>query len=263
VKLSVTVQRRGAKEEFAVYPVGDKDFQTLPMPDPLVISETKDAVRILTMNRADKRNALDTSLTVALIAAMEAAEADAGINVVTVSGAGSAFCAGADLKEFEDPGDPGHEERAALYARLYDFIPQMTKPVIAAANGFALGGGCALLLSCDMAIAAPDASFGYPEIRYGMVGRGVLPPLVRAVGAKPAFDLLASGRRIDAAEALRLGLVSRIAPDGALDEFVQDIAAEMAAYPPDAVAATKKHLLTVADMNLADGLDYVRTRIKI
>lgn len=235
------------------------------MSDPLVLSEQRDGVLALQMNRGDKRNALNTALTAALFGAMQAAEASADVRVVTLTGIGPAFSAGADLKEFDgvDDGGTGNEKRTALYSALYDFIPTMTKPVIAAVNGYALGGGCALLLSCDMAIAGSDASFGYPEIRFGMVGRSVLPPLVRAVGAKAAFDLLASGRRIDAEEALRLGMVSRIVPGDDLSGVLGEVAAEIAGYPPEAVAATKHHLLQVADMNLADGLDYVRTKINV
>jgi enoyl-CoA hydratase/carnithine racemase len=230
---------------------------------PLVLSKTSDSVCTIIMNRSEKRNALNTALTEELITALEKADADRNIKVVILTGEGAAFCAGADLREFGDQDTSSHEFRTELYSRLYDFLPEMRKPVIAAVNGFALGGGCALLLSCDMAIAASSASFGYPEIAFGMVGRGVLPPLIRAVGPKAAFDLLVSGRRIGAEEGLRLGMISRICDQHDFLSFVQNIAAEIALFPLEAVAATKKHVLKVSDMNLSDGLDYVRSQIKV
>jgi enoyl-CoA hydratase/carnithine racemase len=137
-------------------------------------------------------------------------------------------------------------------------VPGMTKPVIAAVNGLALGGGCGLVVSCDMALASETASFSYPELKHGMVPAGVLPALARQVGRKAAFDLMGTGRTFDAVEADRLGIISRIvAPDRLLDE-VMEVAHTMAGYSVEAMSGLKRLLDRVVDLPLAEGLAFVR-----
>lgn len=226
-----------------------------------MLSERSDAVLVLTLNRPDKMNALNLALSEALVQAFEAADADAGVRALVLTGKGRAFCAGADLKEFSDenPADePLAERRSLAMRRLYRLIPALRKPVVAAVNGFALGGGCALALACDMALADEGAKLGYPELKYGMVAAGVMPSLVHQVGGRAAFDLMLTARTIDAAEALGLGMINRVVAAGdALKEAVE-VAGIMAAYDADAVAATKKMVHALADLSLRDGLDYVQ-----
>jgi enoyl-CoA hydratase/carnithine racemase len=216
-----------------------------------------DGVLVLTMNRPDKRNALNLALIEALIAALEEADKSAAARAIVLTGAGPAFCAGADMKEFADAearASAPSVRRSDLMSRLFGMIPAMTTPVIAAVNGFALGGGCALMLGCDMAVAADGASFGYPELRHGMAAGGVMPSLVRLVGTRTAFDLVATARTLDADEALRLNLVNRVvAAEGLIDEAIS-IAAVLAGYPPGAVATTKRVLHETATLSVVDGL---------
>ena len=227
------------------------------MSDPVLLQQRHDAVLLLTLNRPDKLNALDLALTDALVSAFDVAEADPTVRAVVVTGAGRAFCAGADLKEFRDSTDDKSaalaSRRSSLFARLYKMIPGLSKPVVAAVNGLALGGGCALVVACDMAIATENATFGYPEIKLGVVPAGIMPPLVRQVGAKATFDLIGTGRTVDAAEALRLGLVNRMVADEAVVDEALAVAGLMAGYAPDAVAEIKRLAFQGIDLPLPHG----------
>jgi len=142
-------------------------------------------VRVLRMNRPTKRNALNNALTRGLVEALAAAEADDGVHCIVLTGNGPAFCAGADIGEFKDlTPDQMHrvEERAELTMQLHLSVSRMTKPVIAAVNGFAMGGGAGLALACDLALAARSARIGYPEVKHGIVAAIVLPNLTRQIG---------------------------------------------------------------------------------
>jgi enoyl-CoA hydratase/carnithine racemase len=181
--------------------------------------DTIGAVRLLTLNRSDKLNAMDTALIDALIAALRSADADAAVGAIVLAGAGRAFSAGADIAEFKDlPPEQRHrvEHRGALTASLQLFWPGLSRPVIAATQGHVLGGGCALALACDMVVAAESSRFGYPEVKRGILASSVTPNLARQVGTKAAFELLvrkspadASGRAIPGTEtATTLGFPS-------------------------------------------------------
>jgi len=210
--------------------------------DPVLLSARAGAVLTLTLNRPGARNALNLALIEALNDALDGADADGGIAAVVLAGNDKAFCAGADLKEFAGAGADAalQRRRSDGMARLFARPEKMATPVIAAIDGFALGGGCALALGCDMAVASPAARFGYPEIRVGMVPVGVVPALVRRVGRAAAFDLVATGRAVGADEALRLGIVQRLAgPDGAVAEAVA-IAGTLAEHGAGAVATAKR-----------------------
>ena len=226
-----------------------------------VLQEHLDGVLLLTLNRPDKLNALNLALTEALVTALDEADADDDVRVIVVTGTGRAFSAGADLKEFKDKtpdNAAANQRRSDLFARLNGMVPQMRKPVIAAVNGLALGGGCGLVVSCDMAVASDAATFSYPELKHGMVPAGVLPGLARQVGRKAAFDLMGTGRTFDAAEAVRLGVVSRsVAADRLLDE-VMSVARTMAGYSTEAMSGLKRLLDRVVDLPLADGLTFVK-----
>jgi enoyl-CoA hydratase/carnithine racemase len=226
-----------------------------------VLQEHHDGVLLLTLNRPEKLNALNLALADGLVTALDAAEADDAVRAIVLTGAGRAFSAGADLKEFKDKTLENvalARRRSGLYARLNGMVPGMSKPVIAAVNGLALGGGCGLVVSCDMALASGTATFSYPELKHGMVPAGVLPPLARQVGRKAAFDLMATGRTFDAHEAARLGIISRIVAADRLLDDVMDVAHTMAGYSREAMAGLKRLLDRVVDLPLADGLAFVR-----
>lgn len=227
----------------------------------VLLSALGEGVLVLTMNRPDKRNALNLALMEALVAALGEADKSDAARAIVLTGAGKAFSAGADLKEFPDPAARASEpsaRRSDLMGHLFAMIPAMSTPVIAAVNGFALGGGAALMLACDMAVAAEGASFGYPELTHGMAAGGVMPSLVRLVGTRTAFDLVGTARRVDAGEALRLNLVDRVVPGDRLIDEATSIAAVLAGYPPGAMAATKKALHETATLPVADGIAHAR-----
>jgi len=226
-----------------------------------VLQERRDAVLLLTLNRSDKLNALNLALAEALVAALDAAEEDEAVRVIVLTGAGRAFSAGADLKEFKEKTPEtaaANRRRSQMFTRLNGMVPGMSKPVVAAVNGLALGGGCGLVVSCDMALASETASFSYPELKHGMVPAGVLPALARQVGRKAAFDLMGTGRTFDAHEAARLGIVSRVVAADRLQDEVMTVAGLMAGYSREAMSGLKRLLDRVVDMPLADGLAFVR-----
>src|ERR1700694_6016490 len=168
-----------------------------------LLVENRGAVRILTLNRPEKRNALNTELTKALLDAMRAADADESVACIVLTGAGPGFCAGADLAEFKGLKDPqAAETRAELTMQLHLVFSRISKPVICAINGAAMGGGAGLAIAGDLAVMAEGAKLGYPETKHGIVAPIVLGNLVPQVGRKAAFELVATGEPIDAARAL-------------------------------------------------------------
>ena len=183
------------------------------MTDPLVRYESRPPAVLLTLNRPDKRNALSRDLIAALTAAFERARDDASARCVLLTGAGPAFCAGMDLAELSATVDA---DRATIWndavnlARLFDLIYTLPKPTIAVVNGAAVAGGAGLVTVCDLAVAVPTAKFGYPEVRRGLVAAMVMPHLLRHVGERIARWLLLTGELIDAATALRVGLINEV-----------------------------------------------------
>lgn len=226
------------------------------MSEVLAIRDTG-SVRVLTMNRPDKLNALNFELTEALVEALESADADDGVRAVVLTGEGRGFCAGADTSEFRTltPDNAGRvEERSRLTGRLHAVIPQMSTPVIGAINGFAMGGGAGLALACDYVVADENAIFAYPEVKHGIVAAIVMASLVKHVGRKAAFGLVTTGRKVDATEALELGLASECVSAGTAVARASELAQEMAAFSPVALSASKRLLYAVADIPLLDGI---------
>ena len=224
-----------------------------------LLIETRGAVRILTMNRPEKRNALNTELTRALLEALRAADADEAVGVVVLTGAGPGFCAGADLAEFRELSDPkAAEARAELTMNLHLVFSRMRVPVIAAINGAAMGGGAGLAIAGDLAVMAEGAKIGYPETRHGIVAAIVLANLVRQVGRKAAFELVALAEPVDARHALALGMVNRVVPPELLMEEAMLLAEKLAAVRRPAMAATKRLFHQAADLPLADALEAAR-----
>ncbi len=221
------------------------------MSEPVLLSETQGAVRVLRLNRPDKLNALDTALTQALLDALEVADADEAVRAVVLTGEGRAFCAGADLAEFRDL-TPEHGQRVArradLTSRCQSAAQRMSKPVVAAVQGAAVGGGAGLAIGCDMAVAATDLKFGYPELRHSIVPALVMTGLVRQLGRKTAFELISLGRLLGAEEAVALGLFNRAVPPDEVEAAALEIAGRWAAANPQAMAAAKSLFYRVADL---------------
>jgi len=223
----------------------------------VVLRDTRDGVQTLTLNRPDKLNALNFALTEGLVQALKEADADPSVRVVIVTGAGRGFCAGADTREFAvltPDNQPLVERRAALTTELQGLVKQMSKPVIAAVNGYAMGGGSGLALSCDLALAGESARFGYPEVKHGIVAAIVMAGLVEHVGRKAAFDLVATGRTLDAHEARQLGMVNRVVADADLLDEARALARQIAAHPVQAMQATKGIFHRVTELPFSEGL---------
>ncbi len=221
----------------------------------LVLQDTRGAVRILTLNRPDKRNALNGALRCSLLGALDAAARDAAIRAIVLTGAGDkAFVAGADISEFEGR-SPVDQYRVMKQPTVFDAVERIAKPVIAAINGFCLGGGMELALACDIRIASTGARFGQPEVNLGIIpGGGGTQRLPRIVGLGAASRLILTGDLIDAQEALRLRLVEEVmAPDALMARAVA-IAETIAAKSPVAVAAAKEATRAAVSLPLEEGL---------
>jgi enoyl-CoA hydratase/carnithine racemase len=216
------------------------------------------AVRVLTMNRPEKRNALNLALSEALFDALRDADKADGVRAIVLTGAGPAFCAGADLSEFAALTSANAElveRRADITAKLHGVFSQLTKPVVTAINGAAMGGGAGLAVAADIAVMSATAKLGYPEVKHGIVASVVMANLVRQAGRKAAFELVATGAAIDAARALELGLVNRaVAPQMLMHEAMQ-YAHTMAAVAPQAMAATKTLFYRVAELPFDQALE--------
>ncbi|MBL8688490.1 MAG: enoyl-CoA hydratase/isomerase family protein [Rhodospirillaceae bacterium] len=196
------------------------------------------AVATILLDRPDQRNALDMQMCIDLEAAARQSEAAAEVRVVVIRGAGPAFCAGADLKERRTMTEDRVRERRRRAFAAYAAIEALTKPVIAVVHGAAYGSGAEIATACDFAIAGSAATFCYPEATRGTVG--ATQRLPRIVGTRMAKDLMLTGRVIDAAEALRIGLVTRVISDADLAATVDEVTATIAKAPPLALKLAKR-----------------------
>ena len=211
--------------------------------DSLAVLEVRGGVGIVTLNRPHKRNALSSGLVAALSRALARADDDPEVRVVALRGAGPDFCAGADLSEIAASQQQGPEAGLADARRLGEVfvrIHRMDKPVVALVRGKALGGGCGLATVCDIVLAHEDAIFGYPEVHLGFVPALVMAPLRRRVRESAAFELVMRGHRIGAAEAVALGLATRLLPGDDFDSAAGEYLRELASRPATAVALTKR-----------------------
>ena len=221
-----------------------------------LLIENRGPVRILTMNRPEKRNALNSELTQGLLDALRAADADDSVGAIVLTGAGQGFCAGADLSEFKELGAGlAAEDRAELTMRVHLTFTQIKKPIVAAINGHAMGGGAGLAIASDLAVMAESAKLGYPEPKHGIVAAIVMANLVRQVGRKAAFELVSLGEPVEAREALRLGMVNRVVPLQDLMGHAVSIAEKLAAVKREAMAETKRLFHEVADLPLPAALE--------
>lgn len=223
-----------------------------------VLCSRSGRVATLTLNRPRQLNALNDALMDALGAALLAADADADIGAIIITGSERAFAAGADIAAMR--GWSYADVFASDYVtRNWETIRRVRKPVIAAVAGHALGGGCELALACDLIIAADSARFGLPELRLGVIpGAGGTQRLPRAIGKARAMDLCLSARTIDAAEAERIGLISRLVPAERLQTEAAAVAASIAAQPPLATIALKEAINRAYESPLSEGLLFER-----
>jgi enoyl-CoA hydratase len=221
------------------------------MADDIVLYEVDEKVGIITLNRPDKLNAISHDLQHALTAAFAKADADPATSVVLLRAEGRSFCAGYDIGAKPEGADDWRSDPTKAHAHLapqleFEMTPWlMRKPVIASVQGHALGGGCELVMLCDMTIAADNAMFGEPDVRFSSVGPAIVMPMI--IGYKKARELLYFGDQIDAKTALDLGMVNRVVPLAELREASLKFAKRLSAISPEALYATKRAVNRVAD----------------
>jgi enoyl-CoA hydratase len=222
-----------------------------------IMTEVRQGVALVRLNRPKALNALNTALMKELMDALEAFDADSSIGAMVITGDERAFAAGADIKEMADASAIEMLQRDNI--STFDRILKIKKPVIAAVSGWCLGGGCELAMSCDMIVAAETARFGQPEINLGVIpGAGGTQRLVRAVGKAVAMEMILNNRTLTAEEAGRFGLVNRIVPaERCLDEALA-LAGEIAGRAPLAVRFAKEAVNYAFESFLGDGLQAER-----
>jgi enoyl-CoA hydratase/carnithine racemase len=222
--------------------------------------EVASRVARVTIDRPARRNAMSYGVMQGLRNAMQRARADDDVRVVVLTGAGDrAFCAGADLGGIaENEGAAAAHEGRGLLADLFRDMWATGKPIVARVRGYALAGGFGLACACDVIVAADDAVFGTPEINVGLWPYMITVPLLRSMPPKIALELMMTGRRVDAAEAERLGFVHRVVPVDALDATVDALAAELAGKSPLIMKWGRDAFYRVIDMDADDALSYLQ-----
>jgi enoyl-CoA hydratase/carnithine racemase len=222
-----------------------------------VSAETRGAVGLARLDRPDARNALSPELMEELAAICERWDDDPDVRCIVIAGGDKWFAAGADIKAMAKR--TLAETLTSRAARFWPRLAALRTPLVAAVSGYALGGGCELALACDMIVASEEAEFGQPEILLGIIpGGGGTQRLTRVMGKQRAMELVLTGRRISAAEAHELGIVSRLAPsDGWLDAALE-LATTIAERPPLAVRLGKQAVLAADEMPITAGLDHER-----
>jgi methylglutaconyl-CoA hydratase len=232
------------------------------MSEPLLLLERRGAIALLTLNRPDRRNALSPDLADALSEAAASLGADASVRAAVLTGAGDCFCAGADLASLKALRQATLQENrsdSARFLRLFRSLATFPKPLVAAVNGPALAGGCGLATCCDVILASPSASFGYPEVRVGFVAAMVLVLLARQLGDRRAREMLLTGTAFSSEEAVSLGLASGIVPSESLVREALSRAEKLAAGAPGALALTKELLWSTSGLSLGAALGLAAT----
>ena len=217
----------------------------------VILVENEGAVRVLTLNRPDKLNAMNAELVDRLTSELIRADEDRAVRATVLLGAGRAFSAGADIR---GGGDEDPLLSSARTLKLYTTLVGGSTPLIAGVQGYVLGGGCNVAVSCDIVVAAENAVFGYPEVKIGLAATSVSPPLVHQIGRKAAFELLTLCENIGPERALTLGMINRIVPDDAVREGAIAMAQTLAAFNYDAVTLTKQTIRRSAELNIVDAL---------
>ena len=235
------------------------------MNKPELLEEDRGPARWLVLDRPAQRNALSPTLIAGLRGALARADGDPKVRAICITGAGDkAFCSGANLSN-AGPGDgllAAHEARRAYAALLADFT-HLGKPIVACVNGAVMAGGLGLLASCDLAIAADEATFGAPEVDLGLFPYMALAPLSRCIGRRPALELVLTGRRLDAAEALRIGLVNRTAPRTEVVERTQELLATLASKSPTALRLGRRAFYATQDLPYEQQLEALCAQLSL
>ena len=222
-----------------------------------LLIESRDQVSTITLNRPDKRNAINTQMIAELQSALDSVEKTHD-RVVVLTGAGTSFCAGMDLSLLQaiatqSPSE--NQEDSRRMAKMFRRIWSYTKPMIAAVNGHALAGGCGIATLCDFTVAVPEAKFGYTEVKIGFLPAIVSVFLTRQIGDKRARDLLLTGRLIEAAEARELGMINEIVPHDQLMRRAKELAEVLIAASPSSVTRAKRLLVSAAAASLDADLE--------
>jgi enoyl-CoA hydratase/carnithine racemase len=228
-----------------------------------ILLERAGARANIIINRPDKRNALNSATIAELVRAFEESQQDPAVRVIVLSGAGDkAFCAGADLAETQQTvNEYQRYVQRENFVGLFEMLPKLGKPVIASVQGLALAGGCGLAASCDFVIASEAARFGTPEINVGLFPMMISAVLIRNLGRKKAFDLMFTGRQIDAHEAERIGLVTRVVPAGQLTAEVDRLAEDLAGKSPAIIKLGKDALYNADQMPFSEALHYLSSML--
>jgi methylglutaconyl-CoA hydratase len=222
-----------------------------------VLVSRHDGIATATLNRPDKRNALDRRTIAELKGALTECDLAADVRVVVLRGAGKDFCAGLDLEELLASADlpPEENERRAMeLGDIFVALRELPKPTVAAVEGRALAGGCGLATACDIVVARAGSQFGYPEIQRGFVPAMVMTMLRRSVGEKAAFDLAATGRLVVAEEAEQLGLISRVLPAEDFEEGLEELLRRLASSSASALALLKHQFYQLDDLGFEAGI---------
>jgi enoyl-CoA hydratase/carnithine racemase len=228
------------------------------MMDDCLLTERDGPVAVITLNRPQARNSLNRAVVTRLREELRGLEEDAEVSVVLITGSGSVFCAGADLKELNALGEEGRREAADERLDLMRALRSHPKAVVASVNGAAIGGGAGLAMSCDLVIAGEDAWFSYPEAKGGVVPGTILVSLARLVGPRLALELVLSGRTVPAGEALQLGMLNKVVPHAALLEESRAWARSFATRHLAALRHTKALLYEVCELDFQRALERAR-----
>jgi enoyl-CoA hydratase/carnithine racemase len=235
------------------------------MPDQEVLYGVDAGVARVTINRPERRNAMSYGVMQGLRDAVAAAKSDDAVRVVVLTGAGDrAFCAGADLGGIaENAGAAAAHDGRGLLADLFRELWSLGKPTIARVRGYALAGGFGLALACDFVVAADDAQFGTPEVNVGLWPYMITVPLLRSMPAKKVLELQATGRRVRADEAERIGFVTRVVPVDELDAAVDELAATLASKSPLVLRWGRDAFYRVLEMDADSALDYLQGMLSV
>lgn len=230
----------------------------------LVLEESHEGVATLTLNRPKRRNALSGDLVEALHAALDRNLADPQVRAIVLTGSGVAFCAGGDLAGglMGNGFLEGHQGRGR-FAELLERMPSCSKPLVAAVNGDALGGGLGLVAGCDLAVGDPEARLGTPEIKVGLFPWIILASLQRHVPRKALLEMVLIGERMDAARAQEIGLLNRVSAPGAALEEAKELAGRMAARSPAILAMGKRAFARVGDMTYEQALAFLHGQLSL
>jgi enoyl-CoA hydratase/carnithine racemase len=222
-----------------------------------------DAIARVTINRPERRNAMSPEVMHGLRDALHRARVDDEVRVIVVSGAGDrAFCSGADLSGMTAGASDAHDARGAL-ADVFRLMWQLGKPTIAKVRGYALAGGFGLAMACDFVVAADDAQFGTPEIKVGLWPYMITVPLLRSMPPRVALELMATGRFVDADEAMRIGFVNRVVPSDELNRAVDELASDLSSRSPLIMRRGRSSFYRALEMRGDDALDYLQSMLTV